>query len=1097
MDTPLSNLPQAAPAWWQRPGWFRALTMSERLASRPASSPRRAESGAGGPEKAESRFQQWKTQAPFHSGAFFAERLEQDGMSEHDLLLLLDEPVEEVQARLSLPDWLYTLRQAFEAQAPSDALLCALPKADEQMLTAAFLPSIHPLLAKGHTELLVGIDELARRYSRLPFAREPVISSLLARLSRQLLAKLGRTYALELKVAGMLGRLRGATPQDRFESFVQHLSQREVMLPLLEEYCVLARALALAIGQWLASSLELLERLCADWSEIRERLLLEDDHCLLEEIESEAGDRHREGRSVMLLKLSGGARLVYKPKSLAIDHHFQELLQWLNEHGASPKFQTLKVIDKGTYGWAEFVSSRECVTTEEVRRFYERQGAYLALLYALEATDVHAENLIAAGEHPLLVDLETLFHPRVDQSSMLFAQEPAFDALWHSVIRVGLLPVRVFGNEDTPGVNVSGLGGEEGQMTPRPIPQWADGGTDQMRLVRERIELPVHRNRPMLNGQPVDLLAYADSILAGFKRMYRLLMEHRSEMLAEVLPRFAQDEIRFIARSTDIYSRFIYDSFRPELLRDALERERHFDRLWVGIQWQPHMVRLIPAERADLLNGDVPFFTTRPQLRSLFTSQGEVIAEFFQESGLHQAQKRLSSLGEQDLARQVWVINASLVCLVKDTSHGGNSTPPLPPAQVESSRARLLEAASALGDVLERTAVWRAGTAGWMSIVQSSEHEWSLQPAGLDLYNGLPGIVFFLAHLAALTEEKRYLHLARAGLQNLMALLKHPQRQEMLGSIDIGAFSGWGGLLYLFAHLGRLWGEPTLFQQAENLVQALPDLIERDERLDVIAGSAGCIAGMLSLYAVAPSPAILEAACRCGERLLACAQPMPVGIGWRIPREETPLTGFAHGAAGIALSLLRLAAVSGEERFHQAALAALAYERSLFVPEEQNWLDLRKIRARNERDQTNEGEARYFMTAWCTGAAGIGLARLASLPYLDDAMLREEIDAALKNTLAEGFGGEYTLCHGAGGHLETLLVASQMFEAAPYRAALEQGASMLLEKVSAFCKQAGELAGIEPPGLMVGLAGVGYTLLRLVEPIGLPSVLLLAPPVSG
>jgi type 2 lantibiotic biosynthesis protein LanM len=615
-----------------------------------------------------------------------------------------------------------------------------------------------------------------------------------------------------------------------------------------------------------------------------------------------------------------------------------------------------------------------------------------------------------------------------------------------------------------------------------------------MRLVRERIELPASGNRPRLNGQPVDALDYAGSILAGFKRMYRLLVEHRAELLAEALPRFAQDEIRFIARPTDIYGRFIFDSFRPELLRDALERERHFDRLWVGIQWQPHMTRIIPAEREDLLNGDVPFFTTRPNSRTLFTSQGGVVTEFFQESGLQQAQKRLSLLDEQDLARQVWVINASLACLVKDTSHGGTHTLPVHPAQIETSRACLLDAASALGDALERAAVWKAGAAGWMSLVQPSEHEWALQPAGLDLYNGLPGIVLFLAHLAALTKEERYLHLAKAGLQNILALLKHPQRHEMVSSI--GAFSGWGGLLYLLSHLGRLWGEPALFQQAEELVQALPELIERDEQYDILGGSAGCIAGLLSLYAVAPSPAILEAAFRCGERLLACAQPMQVGIGWKIPRENTPLTGFAHGAAGIALSLFELAAASGEGRFHQAALAALAYERSLFVPDERNWLDLRKSRVGDERDQTNGEKARYFMTAWCNGAAGIGLARLASLPYLDDAMLRQEIEAALTSTLAQGFGGDHTLCHGAGGLVETLLVASQMLGMASYRAALEQGTSMLLEKASAFREQTEEVTGIESPGFMVGLAGVGYTLLRLVEPVALPSVLLLAPPVS-
>src|SRR5262245_4848664 len=143
MDTPLSELLQAAPTWWQRPGWYRALTLSERLASRPTPPPRQAGSDVGRREKAESRLQQWKAQAPFHSGAFFAERLTQDGITEHDLLSLLDEAIEEVQARLSLPDWLHVLHQAFEEQASPDALLRALPEPDEKMPTAAFLPSLH------------------------------------------------------------------------------------------------------------------------------------------------------------------------------------------------------------------------------------------------------------------------------------------------------------------------------------------------------------------------------------------------------------------------------------------------------------------------------------------------------------------------------------------------------------------------------------------------------------------------------------------------------------------------------------------------------------------------------------------------------------------------------------------------------------------------------------------------------------------------------------------------------------------------------------------------------------------------------------------
>ena len=70
--------------------------------------------------------------------------------------------------------------------------------------------------------------------------------------------------------------------------------------------------------------------------------------------------------------------------------------------------QVLETINR----WVEFVNFKECHSADELERFYQRQGGYLGLLYSLEATDFHFENLIAAGEYPILIDLESLFHPR-------------------------------------------------------------------------------------------------------------------------------------------------------------------------------------------------------------------------------------------------------------------------------------------------------------------------------------------------------------------------------------------------------------------------------------------------------------------------------------------------------------------------------------------------------------------------------------------------------------------------------------------------------------------------------------------------------------
>jgi lantibiotic modifying enzyme len=200
------------------------------------------------------------------------------------------------------------------------------------------------------------------------------------------------------------------------------------------------------------------------------------------------------------------------------------------------------------------------------------------------------------------------------------------------------------------------------------------------------------------------------------------------------------------------------------------------------------------------------------------------------------------------------------------------------------------------------------------------------------------------------------------------------------------------------------------------------------------------------------------------------------------------LTGLAHGNAGIALNLLRLTAASGDERFRQAARDAMAYERSLFSPSHNNWPDLRAGAA------GSDGQPSY-MVAWCHGAAGIGLARLASLNLVSDRALFSEIESALYTTLAQGFGRNHCLCHGDMGNLDTLVAATQLLpQGQRYERHVQQIAAMLLDSIEKQGWVTGIPQGVETPGLMVGIAGIGYALLRVAAPERVPSVLLLDPP---
>src|SRR5437764_478326 len=156
-----------------------------------------------------------------------------------------------------------------------------------------------------------------------------------------MLPLLSRTLVLELNVARLQGLLAGETPQERFAAFVERLRDPENAEAIRREYPVHARQAVRDLELFRESTREILARLAADWPAIRARFFADRDPGALTAHDGGAGDRHRRGRSVRLLTFESGARLVYKPRSLAVEGHFQELLAWVNAAGEHPGFRTL------------------------------------------------------------------------------------------------------------------------------------------------------------------------------------------------------------------------------------------------------------------------------------------------------------------------------------------------------------------------------------------------------------------------------------------------------------------------------------------------------------------------------------------------------------------------------------------------------------------------------------------------------------------------------------------------------------------------------------------------------------------------------------
>jgi type 2 lantibiotic biosynthesis protein LanM len=772
----------------------------------------------------------------------------------------------------------------------------------------------------------------------------------------------------------------------------------------------------------------------------------------------------------------------------------------------------------GNYGWEEFVSPCACSCREEVARFYQRAGGYVALLYAFAATDFHFENLLAVGEHPILIDLEALFHPSGLEPAPEKASEMAERSFRESVLGSGLLPIPVWGGREAGAFDLSGLGAEPGQQAPMHVPGWKGKGTDEMHFVREAEVIGSSDHRPKLSDAPVSPLDYVGEIQSGFEQVYGLLEKHRGELLASggLIDRFAGDEVRVVLRNSSRYGELLQEGSHPDVLRDALDRDRLFDRLWEEVRERARLAQLIPAEVEDLWRGDIPLFTTRPGSRDLWASVGRRFPDLLNESGLDRSRQRLEQLGEKDLKRQLWFLRGSLTTMASASRTAARGTgaaagmgrsdrrasipqgarfrrKPLVESRAVFDRAQLLAASCAVGDRLAETALQGAEDVTWIGLNLVRQKQWLLTPLGLDFYDGTPGIALFLAYLGSVSGLERYTTLARATLETVRRQIESGRRKKIIG--EIGGFVGWGGLLYLLAHLGVLWGEPALLDEGREWVESLVEKIGEDKDLDIISGAAGCIAALLCLDSCQRSERILDAARQCGEHLVACAREMPQGLGWAPSfASHGPLTGFSHGAAGISWALMELAARTGEKRFRTAALGGIAYERSLFSAEAGNWPDLR---APESHGNQIPAQTPFSMVAWCHGAPGIGLSRLLCRRLLDDPLFDQEIEIALRTTIASGFGSNHSLCHGDLGNLELVKTAAQAWPGSQWSRQAERMAAAILESIRRDGWLCGNPLAVESPGLMTGVAGIGYGLLRCAEPERVPSVLSLALPIPA
>ena len=986
-----------------------------------ADSDRAGGAGDAPPALAPGVLAEWAEIAAGGDAALFRERLAWEGFTERDARLA-EEPDEGAPAT-----WADTLAHALahaEATRPSTAVA---PDADP-------LDEVVALLVR------FGLDLI--RPAAGPHLEPDALDDLGAELARTLRGTLRKPVEASIAVDRALGVGRRPAP-DRLRR-------------LAEQFPVAGRLAARTVERWADDNRQLLADYAADAAEIA-RTFGDGATGGIARIETGLSDPHGGGRTVKIVALSSGERVVYKPRLVGVEVAFQGLIDWMNGAGLSRPLRPLAMLARPHHAWVEFVEHDGVSEEADNSDLYHRAGSLLCLAYVLRGTDFHHENVLVSGGHPVLVDLEMLLQPDLERAVPASARRAVAERLEASVLETNLLPNY---HLDLRGVMRGGGG-------------FAWGLVPGAALDRPGAEAPATVGERLLR-------AHAADVVAGFTEAYDILRAHRAELVGPggALRAFGGQPVRFLFRPTRVYERLRTRASQADRLRSEDSRRLAFESLFLSPlrDGRRELLPALRAERDALDDMDIPVFYASTDSADLDTGRG-VIRGLFSRPSFEAVLDRVEALSDADLAWQTRLIEASIGAMpgprVREASLPAVAeVPALPPEGLEAVAFDLADG------LVERAARDAEGGLCWVARVRQGRDRYRVQAIPNALFDGAAGVALFLAACGALGHEPAR-RAALAALRPVRRVLESPGiGRRIEAQFTAGAASGLPSVVYALTRIAALLDEPALLDDAGRALSLLgPDAAAGS--VDVYDGAAGLVLGVAPYVEATGDAHARSLAVEAGRVILEARDADT--RAWRT-LDGRCYTGFAHGASGIAAALLRLNDLAPDDALVEAARAGFAYERSLFDPDLGDWLDV---------PDEPHGSGRP-LRAWCHGAAGIGLARVDALRRGLDALpaaeLRADVEQALGVVDPDEIGPGDHVCCGAFGRIELLHEAERAGLADPGLAARVASAAVGRRRaLGGFALGAGEWLS---PGFFQGTSGIGYTLLRLAHPGRFPNALL-------
>jgi len=875
------------------------------------------------------------------------------------------------------------------------------------------------------------------------------IENLMLQLTQSLVDLAHKPLVLELNIQREEGSLEGSTSVERFQSFLLKFSNIETMKSFYNKYIVLTRLLSISTIYLLENIKKLLLRFREDKSEVIKKFSINEYR--IQSIKLGEGDTHQEGNTVSIITFIDNKKVVYKPKKLDINIAFHTLIEWLNSHDSIEKLAMVKTLSYENYTYEEYIEYKPCSNLSEVESYYIQFGQLMGIFQLLNGTDIHMENLISHGKHPIVIDLETLIQePMPLEKQQGLTMEKITNTIFHHVTRTMFLPTNGVKIGDPLNIDLSALNGREQKLDFKVL-QPVNVGTDEMKYDFKDFHLEGSNNLPFIENDniSIDYTAYKDSIIQGFINVCEVFIRNKEELLKDkgILNKFNGILVRCLFRDTSQYANILMHMQHPELLTNMLDREKAIENMWA---YPFPDKNLILSESKDMLNNDIPIFFNKTDKTSILDSRHLEIKDFYKKSPYDYLVEYINRLDNNEVNKQVSIIKLHFgdFSEYKRSQNRLLYTSQESLINLPSQEYDLLTEAKNIANYVMKHA-YEGDIVSWIIPYNSEKNVWSLTPLKEDLYNGISGLYLFFTYLYQETGEEKYNEFSNKILEQCYVGLSTNKQFGL---------SGFPSFFYAFSLINdygdnNLKINKSINEYCKFFEQTLNEGLAKELEIDYVNGITVLINALLRFYKKRKDIKFIELA---------------IGFTNELEKRIDFLDmkpGYAHGALGYALTFFRMGKETNIQRYIEKAQDLINFEDSKFKEISEN-------------------------LSWCNGIIGEGIARLEideTIKSSDNNLILTNITEQISNSsllfndcmchgnmaITEFFLGHYLKTGNNDSYVISKKIAQNLIE---FR--YENGQYKLMD-----------IKEYPDVSLFTGITGIGYQLLRLNNPQKVPAIL--------